>query len=101
MNTKPLPGHKVGATLRKGEYRIDRTRDGNMTYRNVSGHPNDMDDKGTSWIENDMLCNKWQIHEYGIKHCMTVFRNPEGTPEMKDEYLKINDFGIIPFSPVD
>jgi hypothetical protein len=85
----------------KGEFRIDRTRDGKMTYHNVSGHPEDMDDKGTSWIEGDMLCDHWQIHMAGHEYCMTVFRNPEGTPEKKDEYLAISDFKIMPFSLVE
>ncbi len=62
---------------------------------------NGYDDSGTSWIESDMLCNQWQIHMFGIKHCMTVFRNPEGTSEMKNGYLAVSDFGIQEFSPVD
>jgi TolB-like protein/class 3 adenylate cyclase len=83
------------------QYWIDRTKDGKSTYR-VPPHTHyDNDDSGTSWIEDDMLCNQWQIHTAGIKHCMTVFRNPEGTPEMKNEYLTVSDFGIRSFSPAD
>jgi hypothetical protein len=32
---------------------------------------------------------------------MSIFRNPEGTPEMKNEYIGVSDFGFHPFSPVD
>jgi len=56
---------------------------------------------GKSWIEGDLLCSQWETTYEGLKYCSTVFRNAEGTPEMKDEYLKINDFGIIPFSMED
>ena len=80
----------------------DRTKDGEATWR---AHADDVaygqDDVGTSWIEGDMLCNQWNIHLSGLKHCMTVFRNPEGTPEMKNEYIGISDFGFTTWSPVD
>jgi hypothetical protein len=32
---------------------------------------------------------------------MAVYRNPEGTPEMKNQYLFVTDFGIFPWSPMD
>ena len=48
-----------------------------------------------------MVCDQWQKRFQDLKHCMTVFRNPEGTPEMQNEYLAISDFGIHPFSPVN
>jgi len=32
---------------------------------------------------------------------MAVYRNSEGTPEMKNQYLFVTDFGIFPWSPVD
>jgi tetratricopeptide (TPR) repeat protein len=84
-----------------GRYWVDRTKDGKATWRAAPDDPYAQGDSGTSWIENDMLCNQWQIHMFGLKHCMTVFRNPEGTPEMKNEYFAISDFGFHPFSLVD
>jgi TolB-like protein/cytochrome c-type biogenesis protein CcmH/NrfG len=79
----------------------DRTKKGKATWRAAPDDPWGQDGSGTSWIEGDMLCNQWQIQIFGIKHCMTVFRNPEGTPETKDEYLAVSDFGIFRCSPVD
>ena len=46
-------------------------------------------DKGQSWIDNDLLCDQWQERYWGRKICYPVFRNPEGSPENKDEYIYI------------
>jgi len=75
---------------------IDCTKDGKATIRGSLGS-----DSGTSWIEGDMVCAQWQLFMEGIKGCAHVFRNPDGTPEMKNEYLRVTDFGILPFSPVN
>jgi TolB-like protein/Flp pilus assembly protein TadD len=75
---------------------LERTKDGKATYRNPVGSEN-----GTSWIEGDTLCNQWQTFFEGLKYCFPVFRNPEGTPEKKNEYLGITDIWITSFSPVD
>jgi TolB-like protein/Flp pilus assembly protein TadD len=83
------------------EHLENRTKEGKATWRGAPDDPWGQDDTGTSWIEGDMLCNQWQMQMFGIKHCMTVFRNPEGTLEKEDEYLAISDFGIHTFSPVD
>jgi TolB-like protein/class 3 adenylate cyclase len=91
----------TGFNLNGTQYWIDRKKDGKATWRVVHGTPLDYDDSGKSWIEGDMLCDHWQIHAQGIKHCMTVFHNPEGTPESKNEYLTVSDFGIRSFSPVN
>ena len=42
---------------------------------------------GRSWIEGDMLCNQWEKRYEGLKHYLSVFRNPEGTPQEKNEYI--------------
>ena len=54
-------------------------------------------DIGKWWVESDMLCSKWKLFD---DSCFPVFRNPDGTPEGKDEYLLINFIGIDPFSSV-
>jgi len=54
-------------------------------------------DIGKWWIESDMLCSKWKLFD---DSCFPVFRNPDGTPKGKDEYLLINFIGIDPFSSV-
>jgi hypothetical protein len=56
-------------------------------------------DRGTSLIEGDMLCDQWETKLFGSKNCMTIFRNPESKPEMKDEYLAVSNFGVHRLSP--
>ena len=76
---------------------IERSNDGRLIYRGfITGS-----DQGQSWIENDLLCDQWQERYGGHKICYPVFRNPEGNPENKDEYLYITDLKIFPFSTLD
>jgi hypothetical protein len=48
-----------------------------------------------------MICYQWEKVSDGLKYCADVYRNPDGTPEGKDDFLWINDFGIFTWSPVD
>ncbi|MHC4244884.1 MAG: tetratricopeptide repeat protein, partial [Planctomycetota bacterium] len=82
-------------------HREDRAKDGKVFWRADPEDYYNQDDTGTSWIEGDMLCNQFQLHMFGVEHCMTVFRNPEGTPERMNEYLAISNFGFTVYSPVD
>jgi TolB-like protein/class 3 adenylate cyclase/Flp pilus assembly protein TadD len=76
---------------------IDRNKDGKATI----GQSFSDSESGTSWVEDDMLCNQWQNLFKGLKNCAPVFRNPEGTPDGLDEYLWITDYKFVPFSPLD
>jgi TolB-like protein/Flp pilus assembly protein TadD len=60
-----------------------------------------LSDSGKVWIEDDMLYSQWGRVYEGLEYCATVFRNPQATPEERDEYLMITDFGFLPMSPVD
>jgi TolB-like protein len=73
---------------------IDSTKDGKATLH----HPLWLSVSGTISIEGDMLCNKFGSL---TKQCGPVFRNIEGTPERKDEYLLITDSWIMSCSLVD
>jgi len=57
-------------------------------------------DRGNSRIEGDMICTQYQKNWWGLENCATVFRNPSGTPETKDEYFFAHDIGFRTFSPV-
>jgi adenylate cyclase len=82
----------------KKQFWITRAKDGKATLRGgVSGGSWE----GTSWLEGDKLCNQWPERHGGRKICFPVFRNPEDSPEKKDEYMGKLDFGISLFSPVD
>jgi hypothetical protein len=76
---------------------FERSNNGRAIYQGlITGS-----DRGKSWIENDLLCDQWQERYGGHKICYPVFRNPEGSPEDKDEYLYITDLKIFPFSTLD
>ncbi|NIS70195.1 MAG: hypothetical protein GTO12_15015 [Proteobacteria bacterium] len=101
----------TGLSPLKGmEWRFHRTKDGEITYQETppyletwpfSSMPPGKSASGKSWIEGDMLCDQWKYIFRGLKYHMAVYRNPEGTPEMKNQYLFVTDFGIFPWSPVD
>lgn len=75
---------------------IDRDKEGQAAHRDayVSG-------SGRSWIEGDMLCNQWKTLMKGLKYCTPVFRNPEATAGLLNDYLSITDYGFTTFSLVD
>jgi adenylate cyclase len=76
---------------------FERSHDGSANYRGfITGS-----DQGQSWIENDLLCDQWQERYGGHKICYPVFRNPEGSPDHKDQYLYITDLKVFPFSTMD
>ena len=80
---------------------IERTEDGKATWTNIPGEVYEFYDSGRSWIEDGMLCDQWQIYINGITYCMSIFRNPEGTSEMNNEYIGVSDFDFQLISPAD
>ena len=56
------------------------------------------DDEGVSWIENDMLCERWNIALFGVQQCMTIFRNPDYPTNMDNEYIIVSDYEARPLS---
>jgi adenylate cyclase len=86
------------------EWWMDCAEDGKSTFRGplVELVLRDSDsDSGMAWIEGDMLWHQWQRFYPGLKVCETVFPNPEGTREMKNEYISCKDKGFMTWSPVD
>jgi Flp pilus assembly protein TadD len=82
---------------------IERDKDGQSTWRGTAekswSGPRVEADSGTSWVEADLLCERWDAQNFQV--CLPVFRNPEGTTEDKNEYLSIYDTGIYPWSPME
>jgi adenylate cyclase len=74
---------------------IERKKDGETAMRRPGPISSDA---GRSRIEGDLLCTQFQKSFWGIEYCLTVFRNPKGTYEGKDEYVNITDFGPAPWS---
>ena len=52
----------------------------------------------TRWIDGDKLCSRYQGSSEAIKVCGFVFRNPEGTPEAKNQFEWVGGARIYPFS---
>ena len=94
---KLLFGSKItGINLYDGQqWWVERKKDGETTRRGPE--PNSFD-TGKSRIEGDLLCTQFQKYHWGLEYCQTVFRNPRGTYEGKDEYFNCADFGIWPWS---
>jgi len=74
---------------------IERKKDGETAMRRPGPISSDA---GRSRIEGDLLCTQFQKRAWGLEYCFTVFRNPRGTYEGKDEYLNVNDWGFAPWS---
>jgi adenylate cyclase len=77
------------------QFWMECTEDGKTTFRGTG-----ITVSFRSWVDGDMICNQGEQYG-GCKRCGPVFRNPESTPEMPDEYLIVYDYGIMPVSPVD
>jgi TolB-like protein/class 3 adenylate cyclase len=77
---------------------LDKKKNGELTLR-VPGAPISSD-TGKTQIEGDLECIQFQKTFWGLEYCLTVFRNPRGTYEGKDEYFSCSDFGFTPWSVV-
>ncbi len=54
--------------------------------------------KGTASVEGDMLCYRFPETLMGRKLCGPVYRNPDGTPEDRNEYVAADVFDVHDFS---
>jgi TolB-like protein/class 3 adenylate cyclase len=107
-----LLGSKITGIDQDGQqWSVDRKKNGEFTWggpalrdpstqKIISGPPGPNTDGGKSRIEGDMICHQFQKLYWGLEFCGTVFRNPKGTNESKDDYFFCNDIGFTPFSLV-
>jgi tetratricopeptide (TPR) repeat protein len=107
-----LLGSKITGIDRDGQqWWVDREKNGEFSWRGpalkdpvtqkIISPPTQAgpySDRGKSRIEGDMICQQFQKNYWGLEFCGTVFRNPKGTNERKDEYFFCNDIGFEPFS---
>lgn len=54
---------------------------------------------GETKIENDLLCDYWQ--DFLEEYCVAIYRNQDGTPETRDEYLFFTLMNTFSFSVFD
>jgi adenylate cyclase len=92
-----LFGSKItGFNLSSGQqWWIERKKNGEFNW---SGSGAISSDTGRSRIEGDLIYTQYQKRLWGIEYCGTVFRNPKGTNEGKDEYVTCTDWGFTPWS---
>ena len=76
---------------------VNRKENGEFTWRGPGPIPFDT---GKTQIEGDMICTQFQKRYWGLENCGTVFRNPRGKYERKDEYGNCYDAGLATLSVV-
>lgn len=76
----------------------ETTKDGTTTYRApfFPGGPY----TGKKWFEGDKVWTQYSKFLFGMAFCRTTFKNPRGSHEGKDEYVRFSDLAVIPFSRV-
>ena len=74
---------------------VERTRDGTVTLRAGFGTFS-----GKSWVEDELLCSRYDRLFEGWKFCGPVFRNLDGNPETFDEYVGFRYGNALLRSPV-
>ena len=51
--------------------------------------------EGIARIKDDMICKLWDgLKDFNAWTCNEIYRNPEGTPELNNEYICVTDIGI-------
>jgi adenylate cyclase len=91
-----IPSKTTGYGPGGSQWSVETSKDGTVIAR-LPWIPGGMD-TGRRWVEGDKIWTQYQNYNFGLEHCGTVFRNPKGTPEGKDEYVIFNDASMIAFS---
>jgi hypothetical protein len=91
-----FPSTTTGYYTESGNWSLEIAKDGKMTLHGnwVKGGV----DTGRAWLEGDKLWYQYQNSLYGMALCGTAFKNPKGTPEGKDEYIRFNDIFVTNFA---
>jgi hypothetical protein len=55
--------------------------------------------KGKTRVENDLLCDHWS--DFLGEYCVAIYRNPDGNPDARDEYLFFILMSTFSFSVFD
>jgi hypothetical protein len=59
-------------------------------------------DTGKSWVEGAVFFAQFEKQLGSLPYGMTIFRNPGGSRESKNEYYMVTDLrGITPFAPTE
>ena len=59
-------------------------------------------DTGKSWVEGNVLFLQFEKYLGGLPYGTTIFRNPDGSRESKNEYFMVSDLrSVNPFAPTE
>ncbi|MFQ5936468.1 MAG: tetratricopeptide repeat protein [Acidiferrobacterales bacterium] len=94
LSAKTMMGLERGYGGLEEEFEVSRNQDVQIVDQAFLTYFRD----GETRIENDLLCDPWW--EFG-DYCVAIYRNPDGTPEQKDEYIFFTLAGIFTFSVFD
>ena len=79
-----------------------RNNNGEVSHAGYPTHPGMSGyDQGESWIENNRLCDRWPDFDNELVWCALIFRNPDGSFELRNKFFMVTDTGPYPFAPVD
>jgi TolB-like protein/Flp pilus assembly protein TadD len=93
------PSTITGLSARDGSvWSEETTKGGTSTYR-ANFVPGGVD-TGKKWFEGDKVWIQYSKILFGMAFCVTTFKNPRGTHEGKDEYVRVSDIAMTPFSRV-
>jgi adenylate cyclase len=88
---------ETGPIFAGGRWTIKFEKDGNALWDGYG-----FKDKGKWWVEDNQLCLKWeQMMGAGLTNYSDLYRNPSGTVEGKDQYIRITDFNMFAASYID
>jgi TolB-like protein len=92
------PSKTTGYAQGGMDWTLDIAKDGTAIFeeRTLPGGK----DTGKSWLKDDRLWLQFQEYYSGKAYCNTIFRNPKGTPEGKNEYISFNDVWPTRFSRI-
>jgi TolB-like protein/Tfp pilus assembly protein PilF len=76
-----------------GIFALKTSEDGNVQYI-APGKRWD----GIGTVEDDMLCYRFPAVLMGRKVCGYLYRNPDGSPEKRNEYIAVDIFDLYHFS---
>jgi adenylate cyclase len=99
LKTFLYPSTVTGLNPNGSQWSLEFAKDGTTTLRSP-GLPGGVD-TGRSWLEGDTVCFQYQKFAFGKVTCGATFRNPRGTSERKNEYVRFTDLGMTLFSKME
>ena len=90
-------GRTETGILSGATWTIKFEKDGNAVWEGYG-----YKDKGKWWVEGDQLCQSWNtFFGEGLAYYSDIYRNPGGTLEEKNQYIRITDFNMYGASYIE